>query len=277
MTLRSLLVALDTNPGNATRADIAIALAKTFDAHLIGLAPVASVDTQGLQAAAAMYDHVSRASEQAMAQAVDVAHQFRSRCEAAALPSFEALADKTPAPDALAARAHCADLLVLSQPHPQSPEYRRQLADLERVLLACPRPMLLIPHAQLQPLRMRRVLLAWDGSRQSVRAMTDALPLLRRAESVALTHWRNNASEPPPLERMACVRQWLAFQGVDAEPRDELTGLPIGDALLNCASDMGADLIVMGAYGHPRWTERLFGGVSRTLLESMTAPVLMSH
>jgi hypothetical protein len=277
MTFRSMLLALDTAPGNAARADIAIALAKAFDAHLIGLAPIASVDTQGLQAAAAMYDYVSRSSEQVMAQAVEVAHHFHNRCKAAALPSFEALTDKVTAPDALAARAQCVDLLILSQPDPQSLDYRRQLVELEKLLLACPRPMLLLPYMQSEPVRMRRALLAWDGSRQSVRAMTDALPLLRRAESVALAHWRNNANEQPPTDQMACVRQWLAFQGVDAEPRDELTTLPIGDALLNFASDMGADFIVMGAYGHARWAEKMFGGVSKTLLQSMTLPVLMSH
>jgi nucleotide-binding universal stress UspA family protein len=277
MTFRSMLVALDTHPGNTTRADIAIALAKAFDAHLIGLAPMAAVDTQGLQAAAALYDYVSRASQEAMARAVEVAHHFRGRCEAAGLASFDALTDPVTAPDSLAARAQCADLLILSQPDPQSPDYRRQLAELEKLLLACPRPMLLIPCAQSEPVRMRRALLAWDGSRQSVRAMTDALPLLRRADSVALAHWRSDADEPAPLARMACVRQWLAFQGVDAEPRDELTTLPIGDALLNSASDIGADFIVMGAYGHARWTQKLFGGVSETLLQSMTLPVLMSH
>jgi nucleotide-binding universal stress UspA family protein len=137
--------------------------------------------------------------------------------------------------------------------------------------------VLLIPYARVAPVRMDRVLLAWDGSRQSVRAMTDALPLLRRAGSVALMHWRSPTSDAAPVTRLACLRQWLAFQGVDAEAREEVTTLPIGDALLNTASDMGADLIVMGAYGHAPWAERLFGGVSRALLQTMTVPLLMSH
>lgn len=73
------------------------------------------------------------------------------------------------------------------------------------------------------------------------------------------------------------MRDWLARHGVPAELRHDVTTLAVGDALLNAASDHGADLVVMGAYGHARWAERLFGGVSRTLLTSMTVPVLMSH
>jgi len=277
MTYRSMLVPLDSGTNNATRAEIAIALAKDFDAHLIGVAPIAGVDTQALQAAAAMYDYVSRSSEEAMDQALQAAHHFHKRCEAAALQSFEALTDKAPAPASLAMRSQCADLLILSQPNPAATDHRRLVAELERVLLDSARPMLLLPHIRSAPVRAKRVMVAWDGSRQSVRAMTDALPLLRRADSVMLTHWRGAKDERRPPEQLACVRQWLAFQGVDAEPREEVTSLPVGDALLNAACDVGADLIVMGAYGHARWTEKLFGGVSNTLLQSMTVPVLMAH
>jgi nucleotide-binding universal stress UspA family protein len=277
MTYRSMLVPLDEKPGNAARVDIAIGMAKTFDAHLIGLAVIAAVETQGLQAAAALYDYVSRDSQDAMAQALTTAHHFHTRCEAAGLPSFEAATDKLPAPQSLADHARCADLLILSQPNPGSADHRQQLADLEQVLLDCPRPMLLLPYTRSEPVSMRRVLLAWDGSRQSTRAMTDALPMLRRADQVTLVHCCGPNDERHAPSRSACVRQWLAFQGVDAELRDEVTTLPIGDALLNFASGMGADLIVMGAYGHPRWTEKLFGGVSQTVLCSSTVPVLMSH
>ncbi len=277
MTYRSMLVALDARSTNASRADIAIALARDFEAHLIGLAPVAPVTPQGLQAATAMYDFVSRASAEMLDQARDLAQRFHQRCEAAGLTSFEALADETPLPGSLTGHAQCADLLVMSQPDPAEADHRQHLADLEEVLLSCARPVLLLPYVQRQPIHTRHALLAWDGSRQSVRAMTDALPLLRRAESVALMHWRREDDEAHPSERLACLRQWLAFQGVDAEIREEVTSLAIGDALLNAASDLGSDLVVMGAYGHARWAEKLFGGVSKTLLQTMTVPVLMSH
>lgn len=277
MSYRSLLVALDATPANPARVSIAIALAREFEAHLIGLAPSATVELQALQAAAAMDDYVSGACATLLAQAQALAQNFHQRCGAAGLPSFEALADQTPAAQSLARHAQCTDLLIMSQTDPSLPDHRQHAAALEQVLLRCVRPVLLIPYTHREPLRTRRVLLAWDGSRESVRAMTDALPLLRRADNVWLMHWRHDAEGQAPAERLVCQRQWLALHGVDAIVREEVTTLPIGDALLNAASDTGADLIVMGAYGHARWAERLFGGVSRKLLESMTVPVLMSH
>lgn len=277
MTYRSMLVALDATPANAARADIAIDLAQAYEAHLIGLAPTPYVEPPTLSSAAALADDVARRASGALAQARELARHFHHRCEAAGLGSFEALADERPAVESLPARAQCADLLVLSQPDPSQPAYRAQLADLVQVLLHCARPVLLVPHTRREPVRARRAMVTWDGSRESVRAMTDALPLLRRAERVTLMHWRGPGEDPRVPVQLQGLRQWLAFQGVEAEVHDEVTTLAVGDALLNGAVDQGADLIVMGAYGHSRWAERLFGGVSRALLQTMTAPVLMSH
>ena len=277
MTYRSILVALDATPANPARANIAIALAKDFEAHLMGLAPTVAIDLQALHAAAAMDDFAARAAATALERAREIAFHFHNRCETAGLASFEALADKATAPDSLIARSQCADLLIMSQPVPSLPDHKQQVTELEQVLLGCARPVLLVPYTHLEPVQLRRVLVAWDGSSESVRAMTDALPMLRRAGSVSLVHWRRATEESGPVERLASLRQWLAFQGVDAQVRDEITTLAVGDALLNAASDLGADLVVMGAYGHARWTERLFGGVTRTLLQAMTVPVLMSH
>lgn len=277
MTYRSMLVALDATPSNTPRTNTAIALARQFEAHLIGLAPVDAVEPPALQAAAALHEHISRVGAELLAQAQDLAHRFHQRCEAVALPSFEALADRTPAPGSLIGHAQCTDLLIQSQPDPRLADHRQRLASLEEMLLGCPRPVLLLPCTHAEPLGLERILVAWDGSPQSVRAMTDALPLLRRAASVMLMHWRHPDDEGAPRERMTCLRQWLAFQGVDAEVRDEVTPMPVGEALLRAAAGLRANLVVMGAYGRARWTERLFGGVSRTLLQAMTIPVLMSH
>ena len=250
MTYRSLLVPLDTTPANVARTRIAIALARQFDARLEGLYHPA---------------------------ATDLAADFQHHCQAAGLAAFEPVADAATPADALTHHAACADLLVMSQPDPSLPDYRSQLAELETLLLASARPVLLIPYTHLDPFRPRHVLVAWDGSRESVRAVSDALPMLRQAERVTLLHWRQEADGTQAQQQLDSVAQWLALQGVQAQPRDEVTVLAVGEAMLNAASDHGADLIVMGAYCHARWAERLFGGVSRTLLQSMTVPVLMSH
>jgi len=275
MTYRCMMVVLDATPSNAVRAEAAIALARKFGAHLIGLAPIPVDELQFLEATAP--EDRLRASAALATQARELAQHFRNRCETAKLPSFESLADTSPALDSVAMHAQCTDLLILSQPDPSLPNHGEQVADLERALLRCARPVLVLPYTHTESVHTSRVLLAWDGSRESVRAMTDALPLLRRAEIVRLMHWRDEPDGNQALEQLDSIRQWLALQGVDAEAHDEMTTIPIGEALLNEASDMSANLIVMGAYGHSRWTERLLGGVSKTLLQSMTVPVLMSH
>jgi len=275
MTYRCMMVTLDATLSNAVRADAAIALAREFGSHLIGLAPIPADEVQIVEASAP--EDLSRSSAALAAQARELAQHFRNRCEAARLPSFESLADKAPALDSVALHAQCTDLLVLSQPDPSLPDHGERVADLERAILHCARPVLVLPYTHAGSVHTSRALLAWDGSRESVRAMTDALPFMRRAETVRLMHWRTEPDGNQALEQLNNLRQWLAFQGVDAEAHDEMTTIPIGEALLNEASDMSANLIVMGAYGHSRWTERLLGGVSKTLLQSMTVPVLMSH
>ena len=278
MTYRTVMVGLDGAPTCAARTEVAIHLAQDFDAHLIGIAPTGMVDLPTAPGAAALLgDYAASAWPLLIEKAEEAADQFRARCEAARLPSFEAVTDEGPVAASLASRAHCTDLLVMSQPDPAQAGYRYELSTLEQVLLHGARPTLLVPYRHKGPLRMRRMLIVWDDSGESVRAMTDALPLLRRAQQVTLAHWRHDPDSGRVLQRLHSVHQWLAFHGVEAQPQDLVTSLPIGEAMLSAACDLDTDLIVMGAYSHPRWSEFLFGGASRTLLGAMTVPVLMSH
>jgi len=73
------------------------------------------------------------------------------------------------------------------------------------------------------------------------------------------------------------LKRWLNAHGVAVEMRVTRTGLALTEALLSRAADFDADLVVMGAYGHQRWTERLLGGMTQGVLAAMTVPVLMSH
>ncbi len=278
MTYRTVMVGLDGAPTCAARTEVAIHLAQDFDAHLIGVAPTGLVDLPAAPGAAALLGvHATSAWLLLIEQAEEAAGNFRARCEAARLPSFEAITDEGPVATSLAGRAHCTDLLVMSQPDPTRAGHRHELSTLEQVLLHGARPTLLVPCTHHGPLRMRRMLIGWDESREAVRAMTDALPLLRRAQQVLLAHWRHEPDGGRALQRLHSMHQWLAFQGVDAQPQDLVTTLPIGEAMLSAACDLDTDLIVMGAYSHPRWSELLFGGTSSALLSTMTVPVLMSH
>ena len=121
--------------------------------------------------------------------------------------------------------------------------------------------------------------MAWDDSREAARALADALPLLRLAGKVQLVTWERGAhvAEAHWPERHAALQRWLQAHGVAAEPRLSRSGNALSEAMLSRAFDGGTDLIVMGAYGHRRWAERVLGGTTHGMLASMTVPVLMSH
>ena len=126
----------------------------------------------------------------------------------------------------------------------------------------------------------KRVLVAWDSSREAARAVNDSLPLLARADAVHVVSINPRGHKPGELDRLpgADICLQLARHGVKAEAQHLVaTDIEVGDLLLSRAADMGADLLVMGAYGHSRWREIVLGGATRQILGEMTVPVIMSH
>jgi nucleotide-binding universal stress UspA family protein len=145
------------------------------------------------------------------------------------------------------------------------------------LVLSVGRPVLFVPYAGRFPATGKRVLVAWNASREAARAVSDALPLLARAESFEVV-----AFEPRPGDHGevpgADIALYLARHGVKATAaRQSAPEIDIGAQILSRAADTGADLIVMGGYGHSRLRELVLGGVTRSMLEAMTVPVLMSH
>jgi nucleotide-binding universal stress UspA family protein len=192
--------------------------------------------------------------------------------------------------------AGTADLVVLSQRNPAQPD-GAQRHFVERLLVGSGTPLLFVPHADTLPPQPdgaprcgQRVLVAWSPSRETVRALRDALPLLAAASRVELIRFAPATEEAPePLEP---VLAHLQRHGISATatvrhtPAPSLgerllstwtVDVPIAEALLSHAADTDADLLVMGGYGHPRAWELTLGGVTRTMLQTMTLPVLMSH
>jgi nucleotide-binding universal stress UspA family protein len=125
----------------------------------------------------------------------------------------------------------------------------------------------------------RRVLVAWDGTQEAVRALNDALPLISAAEAVTLMTVRARAKDlkHDSLSTERIIRH-LSRHGIVAGAEEALqVGSTVSDVLLSRSVDLAADLIVAGAYHHAQLRETLFGGVSRELFHHMTLPVLMSH
>jgi nucleotide-binding universal stress UspA family protein len=148
----------------------------------------------------------------------------------------------------------------------------------EYVVLYSGRPVLIVPYAGNFTHVGRKVLVAWDGSQEASRAVDGALPFLREAAEVKVVVFNaerqvNMHGDQPGAD----IALYLARHGVTVDVMQETTEQDSGNALLSLAADTTADLLVMGCYAHSRFRELLLGGASRTVLASMTLPVLMAH
>jgi nucleotide-binding universal stress UspA family protein len=169
------------------------------------------------------------------------------------------------------------DAVVLEQPNPEGPDTSDVI---EAVLLGSGRPVLVVPYIHVPHVspQLRTVLVAWNEGRPAARAIADALPLLQMADRVEVV----TVSDPNPRGSWHAsadmMAQHLAQHGIKAEMKALARGsVDIGNTLVSYAADVSADLIVMGAYGHSRLREIVLGGTTRTILQSMTIPVLMAH
>ncbi|HSV34974.1 MAG TPA: universal stress protein [Ramlibacter sp.] len=169
-----------------------------------------------------------------------------------------------------------ADLLVLGQHEPSSPQALDVPADFaESVMLASGKPALVVPYVGSSPSVGECVVIAWKETREAARALAASLPLLQRAREVHVLTW--DASEPP-AGAMLDLAGYLKLHEVAPvlHPQGKEPDF-LGELLLSGAFDLGADLLVMGCYGHGRAREWVLGGTTRTVLRSMTLPVLMAH
>ena len=275
MAPKDILVHLDAGPRAAMRLDVAARLAARHGAHLTGLFVVdiplpMVVDPAGGGAALASLLEDLRSA--ALDDASKAEAAFRARCDRDGIPNEWRVEEGTTA-DKVTAAARSADLVVLGQPDAAE---EPGAALLDDAIFFSGRPVLVVPYAGSFSAIGRRVLVGWKPGREAARAVHDALPLLAGAELVTVLSV-NPGGGPEDLPGAAICRH-LARHDIAAEARGtEAAGLAEGDALLNAAADLGADLLVVGAYGHSRLREIVLGGVTRTLLDRMTVPVLFSH
>jgi nucleotide-binding universal stress UspA family protein len=283
MGFRDILVAIDLAPAARARVEIATALAERFDAHLVGLyTPISASapETRGY------FDYFNRSAEpfhkefekklQAEANAMRLLFE---QITARHVVSAEWRQASGYPSDAVSLHGRYLDLIVLGQRDPDNARAPLLQPSPGEVALAIGRPMLVVPYAGNWTKIGMHILVAWDGSRPATRAVNDALPFLVVAEAVTVVvvdaeqeHWRHG--DVPGAD----IALHLSRHGVNATVQSiPSAGIGVGNALLSRACDLGADLLVMGAYGHLRERELVFGGVTRTILGTMTVPVLMAH
>ena len=280
MSFKDLLVVVDHGRNCPARVDLAVRLARDHDAHLTGLY-VSTLSSVHPSVLAQFPPEVRALQKGALREAADRARTlFTEGVERGGLGlTTEWREAEGDVGDVAALHARYVDLTVIGQTDPDDIPLGAARDLPERVILGAGRPVLVVPYAGRFATIGERVLLAWNATREATRAANDALPFLRRATRVAVLSV-NPRGGPGGHGAVpgADIALHLARHGVRAEAASIATDeVGIDDMLLSQAADSGADLIVMGAYGHSRLGELVLGGATRHILRQITVPVFMSH
>jgi nucleotide-binding universal stress UspA family protein len=258
MSYKDILVYLDATKDTTNRLRLAVELAKTHDARLIG---VDASDESALTGAVGD-------------RALDVRPAFEAAVKDAGLAGHYIGADAEPALRSDFDR--CVDLIVASRLEGDARKLVREEAS-DRVLIEAGGPILVLPQDWIYGPLGKNVVIAWNASREAARAIHDAMPLLEKANKVTIFSFSQRAHAfKASAERLA---DHLARHGVTARKSDwtDTGDVSALEALFASLDTQDADLIVAGAFSHSRLFEYLFGGVSHDLLRQPTAPVFMSH
>jgi nucleotide-binding universal stress UspA family protein len=277
MSYGSILVPIDDHPAAAGSIAAALQLAVAFGARVQGVAIVPPLKVaqrlRPRQSAAAL---MKKEWEHDKQEARAGIKRFEAQAKKAGVAFAEGLCVEGDFVSLMARHARTADLVVLPLPGEDDIGVLGGHA-VEAALLAVGRPMLLVPQKGLPSGFPRKVLVAWNGSREAARALTDALPLLSRAKSVHI-FTAGPANDEGPIHGAKAAIGYLASHQVQAEAMHATAADDrVGDAILARAGRLGADLVVMGAYGRPRFAELILGGATRAILRRAAVPVLMSH
>jgi nucleotide-binding universal stress UspA family protein len=274
MTYKTIVVHVDQSRHAAARIRLAAELAISEGAHLVGAA-MTGISRFIYPDGAVFIDTVIADLRAAANRDLD---QFDRIASSLGVVSYERRLTEDDAAGGLSLQSRYADLVVVSQTDPDARGDDASADVLEYVMLNSARPVLAVPYAGQFEHPGRRVLIAWDGSFEATRAIGNALPLLKRAHEVTVALFNvTDFSDTHGQQPGADMALYLARHGVKVNVTNATTELDIGNALLSQAADIGADLLVMGGYGHSRLREVLVGGVTRTILQCMTLPVLLSH
>lgn len=259
MSYRDILVFLDASTDNNARMDFAFSLARLHGARLTGV---------DVDAAAAFEGEWAE-------RAKSLADTFHARADRSDVQVRYKIADR----DAVGWKdfyAHYADLLIATQPNPEA--FGRILSEVpEQVLLSAGVPMIVLPQGWKPRPVGKQVVIAWSPSAQATRVLHDAMPILASAQKVTVF-----AFDPPADKEDADVemlREHLLVHGikVDIDKWANAGDLSPIEALFASPALEEADLIVAGAYSHSRFREALFGGMTKSLLQQFSLPVLVSH
>jgi nucleotide-binding universal stress UspA family protein len=278
MGLNDILVYVDSTEATKARVGFAVALAKQHGAHLIGIAfaPTALLPLYGADVG---FADMSEVMASVKTQGANALEAFEARAKADGVSTeaelMQGMSEEFPHDFARAARH--VDLAILGQPRDGDPLIG-QYALVERCLFASGRPVIIVPALSEKPSLDGTIVAAWDGSAEAARAINDALIFLKPASRVVLVVGVMGGQDDEQAPQTDDMMAHLKRHGVTAEAMRVKAGEgDIGRLLLSTAKDLGADLMVMGAFHHSRWREFILGGVTLTVLEEATIPLFMAH
>ncbi len=268
--IKDVMVWLDGSLADEVRLEAAAAIARQFDSQIVALL------LNPLPLPAQILEGISRTEQLEFAREIGDKAEVKidRRLKLAARPveirRFDVLADDIA--NIASREARSADTFVALRPNGAMDPDRL----VEGVLFGSGRHIYLFPETERPVPAFDRILVAWNGSRESARAMTEAMPFLRQAQQVTVAFVTDKppAEEGVPVGTEAVIH--LKHHGIHAEVRHIASrNGDVGAALL--AEARKADLLVMGGYGHPRLREWLLGGVTYNLMHEAPVPILMAH
>ncbi len=279
MTLKTVLAFLQNLDDEDRVLDAAFPVARAFGSHLIGFHAEPGEEAFSTPAYYAQQRMRVESAWKPQVRMAEMEARFRERarrddiqCEWRSVETRD-----TDTSDAVIPSARCADLVVAAQP--DTKKHRNAMAGVEKVVFEGGRPVLFVPWAARIPERFDTVLIAWNGTREAARATFDAMPFILAAKKVEIfTVDPKQGDDQTPAFAGAEIAATLARNGAKVTVETQISdGIPTGSIIENRLADIQADLLVMGAYSRSRLSERLFGGVTRTVLESMPCITLMSR
>lgn len=288
MTIKTILTAVSGGSASEGAVDLAFSLAVRFGAHVEGLharvdesqtmmllgdGMTAAVSSGLLDRIAADAEATARAAKASFDAALTrhLVLETSSPSSAAGKPSASWREETGYAPDIVANRARLFDLVVLGRSERVVDEPHSDT--IEDVVLQSGRPVLLAPAKPVADLG-KTIAVGWNGTPEAVHAVVASLPFLAAAQSVrVITVGTEEAEEGNDLV------EYLGWHGITAKvvPVEPIKGVGAGEHLLATARDEGADLLVMGGWGHTPLRELLFGGATRQLVETSLMPLLLAH
>ncbi|MES0884020.1 universal stress protein [Roseibium sp. SCP14] len=280
MTLKNIAIGYRGSENTDTALHLAITLSKKYGAALSGLcinAPIAEEPQFRTWMPETLVRSLQKASDESVQNAemkfreTAAAHQFAG--------PLDWVVEQGDVDEVLSRAARYHDLLVIGQ-YTSSDEVSRYRVQPENVVIRAGRPLLIVPaDVTVQRFERPHVTVAWDGSRSAARALSDALLLFGSECVFEVTRvvGKERASEIS-AEPGRDIIKYLTRHGVEAREKLLIAGKhQVAQTLVEHCSKSGSDFLVMGAYGHSRLREDLFGSVSRTVIEATKTPVLMAH